>query len=282
MVQGRITKENQKFFLDSEQIPGVQTYRAEYSTNAQPLKYLSAQSFIHAPQGTSRGGVSLNANLISDDLILPYTGDFGCNGFLLQSRDDSTENFSFISGYLTSYTTRYTFGQLPDINAEFLVLGDIGRVDVGGMPNNAQVQLNTIYTGKSNLVMKIPGPGGVSINLDDFTTNRVIGYDISIAVARNAVYKLGQREPAAVRILYPITMTCNFQIEMNDYVAKSSFSYPCAPKVQNLNISVRSFAGYDTIVSYSMPDALLTSESTSASAKGNRIINAEYTCLRKR
>ena len=123
--QDRITRESQRFFLGTGEVVGNQSVNFSYDSSFQPLQYLGAGSTKFSPAGPMVGSVSVSTLLISDDQLLQFTGNFGTNGFLLRSRTNTNENVSFVSGYLTSYTSRCSIGQIPEIGANFSVFGNI-------------------------------------------------------------------------------------------------------------------------------------------------------------
>jgi len=270
----RITKDAQRFFLGTGEIYGCQNVNYSYDSSKQALQYLGAASTSWTDVGPKVGNVSTSVLLIGDDQFINYTGDYGTNGYLLRSRTNTNQNVSFVSGYLSSYSSRCSIGQAPQIDSKFEVFGDIGTLD----PLNDSVysQLNIISTGAQNALLKIASPGSISINLNEFITNRVQSYDLQINVPRNAYYILGQVLPKYVKINWPIEITLNFSIDKNDYINSNLNSFIAVPKINNIVLSIADYDTNNAIVSYAFNNMILSSQSISSEISKNTSINLQY------
>lgn len=269
-------RENQHFFLNTTEIFGIQNIEASYSQNVFPLKFIGMGKPVMVPDGPLKSQCNLECLAINSDPFIRLTGNTGFNGYIVKGRDNTNENFSFTSGYLTSYNSKCSIGEIPQIGAAFTVFGNMGRLN-SGESSYVSGQLATISGGSSSLSMAVAGPGSITLNLDDFLTNRVLSYDLSINVNRNAIYPLGTRAPTAVEINYPIEILVNFQFAMNDYVPQNLYSFPLTPKVKNLSLVLRAFDTNNLITSYVFNDLFLTDESQSAGTDGSSaVINASY------
>lgn len=273
---GRITRENQHFFLGNIELPGLQSVEMNYSINAKPIKHLGQNGTVnYVPAGAQVGDVSLSAYLISDDQIINYTGLNGVNGYLLQNQTNTGSNFSFTSGYLTSYVSKCAIGQIPQIDAQFKVLGNIGRIN--GSESQDVVNNFTYFQGNnSNLLLKVPGPGSININIDDFTTNRVNSYSLGITIDRHPFYILGQRNPNKVEINWPIQVEGKFQIEVNDYTPFTIKNYPMTLRSKNLTITISDYNTNNTISTFSFNNVKLMSEAYRMTENANAVIDITY------
>ncbi len=274
IIQKNLPRENQLLFLGTEQLPGVQDVRMDFGPPVAPFNFLGAQSVRHMPQGERIGNVNISTLSISDDILLPFTGNTGTNGYILRERTNSVDNLSFISGYLTNYSASYSVSQPLQISATFSTYGNIGKLT--SFPSHLQNDLNVIAGGQSNRILKIPGPGSISLSLSDFTTNRVLAYDLSISVPRKPIYSFGNSTPDRVEIIWPLEVNCNFDIEVNDYSATTINDFPVNPKNQNLTITVNAFDTNDPITTYQFNDLMLISESHSAAVNGVQMVRLGY------
>ena len=237
--------------------------------NNQALKFLGMANTAQLPKGGSVGNISLSTLMIAADSLLSLTGDAGFNGFILKSRDSFAENFSFASGYLTSYISRYSLGQIPTIEMSALIFGDMGRNRSKSMP-----ALNTAAQG-----LKIPGAGSIDISFADFETNRVTSYDININVNRTPVYSIGNKSPVAVYRSNPIEVTCAFQIEISNYAYNRIKDYPENKVMENLSLTVKDFNTNQAITSYSFSNLELVSQSYNTSVDSDATLNLQYKTL---
>ncbi len=274
---GRVTRENQHVFIGTAEIPGVQSIRADYEANASPLRLLGSRTTLNVPRGAQGGSVSINTLLISDDLLAPLTGDYGVNGYIVRDRDEFAPNtIAFTSGYLTSYSVRYGIGQLPEISTQIAVLGTIGEIPFSQysaemITDSAVIRLNTPTS-----VLKIPGPGSITLNLGDNTTNRVTSYELNLKVNRNPSYMLGASVPYRVDTDWPIEALCSYRIELDNYQMQTSRAWLSSPKMHNLNISVKTANLQTNIATYSIPNMLLYSEAYDSTVEGMVTLTAQY------
>lgn len=276
-----ITRESQRFFIDSNEIPGIQTLQIQYDINASTLKFLGGNNPIEIPKGPQVGKASCSTFLISDDTLLSYTGDIGFNGYLIKNTNDFTNNFYFNSGYMTYYHSQCSIGQIPTVDANFDILGDVGYLriyETSSFLNSDKIanDLNNIMTVTPTGKLKIPSYSNVNISLDGISSSRVLNYDLSINIPRNPIYALGSRYPIAVKINYPIEVSCNFRIELGEYNANQLNNFPLNQNRRNLNINISDFYTNNQILNYSFNQLLLLSENYISNSEGNVILEAKY------
>lgn len=269
----RITRENQRFFINSTEIPGIQSVDASYDIGFSPIQYLGMSGPVN---GTVRraqvANFNVNALLISDDLFINYTGSTGFNGYLLTSKDNITNNFGFTSGYLNSYSSSYSIGQIPTVTAGIFAYGNAGKINLLDAAND----FNNIQTSSSNLLLKVPGPGSVSLNMDEFLYNRLNYYSIDINCSKTPYYSIGNRNPTTVDINWPIEVICSFQIELDAYEANSFKDFPFNNNLRNLELTVNDFNTNIQIATYQFNNLVLTAESRKASIDGGLTANLQF------
>lgn len=275
ITNNRIGRDLQRFFINSTEIPGIQSVKVDYALTNAPFVYAgmkAPQGVQNLPKGVSLGSVNLSSFLISDDLLLPLTGSAPVNCYILRSRNNSQNMVVAQSGVLTNYSASYKLNQLPQINASFAVYGAVGTY------SDAIVQsdLQTIQNGYSNAVLKTAGPGCVSISLNNFQTNRVLGYDLSLNCPRNGIYELGQTLlPKAIFSSNPIEVNCSFEIEIDSYnLSNPRASY--VPGAANLTLAIKDFFSNDPITTYSFSNLFLNSEVYNTSVDNNTTVQASY------
>lgn len=260
-----LTRENHHFFVNTTEIPGVQTIRAEYSNNSRLLKALGLSKNNTIPDGFQQGTVSVNSLLLSSDQFIGFTGDLGFNGYLYNNKNDNPL-LAFNSGYLTNYSCQYSYGSLPTIDANVTVFNFLGKP----LSDSLRIGQN-----QSSLPLQIPGLG-ISLNINDFQTNRVLAYTINLACPRTPIYPLGSRLPSYVKLSKPIEVTCNFQIEVNDYWMKSFSDYPFTHKVENLALGIKTYNTNETITNFNFNNLEMQGEALESSINNAQTINVQY------
>lgn len=267
-------RENQQFvFLNGDLLSGCQSANLSYQTVQSPIKYLGMQGqVLDAPNGTESSNLSVSNLLLCKDFLIHFTGNSGINGSIVKGLFETGDNFSFQSGYLTSYNSRCSIGTIPTTEANFIIFGKVGKLNINDIPS--YFEGITGYTG--NYPLKIASPNSIEINIDDFLTNRVLSYDLSIEVPRNPIYINGLRIPINVFINGPIEVTCSFQIDKNDYQSKKNQDYPCDKKYQNLILKLKDFYTNEIISEFNFSGMQLISENYTSSSNGNPTIGLIY------
>lgn len=277
---GRRQKEDVHFFLNSTEIPGIQSINENYELNSSPLNYLGVSNCRYAPRGPYKGSFNLNSLLITDDQFINLTGITGFNGYVVKDKTAvSADNFSFTSGYLNSYTQRCSVGQIPSLDIGVDVYGNIGNISRKDKNNPSSVldaDFGIMRNATSQFLLKIADPGSLSLSLDEFTNNRVLSYTLDIKVNRLATYPLGTSYPKSVDTIFPIQVNATFQIEQATYKASALRNYPQTQKIQDLTITANEIEGGQAFLNYSFKNMNFMGESYGASVDGAPTINLNY------
>lgn len=272
-----INKDNQKLFLGSGQVFGAQSIEGGYELNETPLKFIGSRSFIKLPAGVQMGTISMTALVANKDPFIKCISEETFNGFVLKDTNNIDDNYSFYSGYLTNYTSSCSVGEMPQVAASFSVLGDLGKIPTGEFPAPALTELRHIRDHPNQgSITKISTPSNVEITLDDFTTNLVNSYQISIDIGRQDHYIMGNRFPHTILINYPILVNVSFEIIANDYSLSSFRGFPCKSNLKNFDIKIKEDKTDSIITSFAFSGMQLVSESYAVNTENNLIIRALY------
>ena len=122
----------------------------------------------------------------------------------------------------------------------------------------------------------IPYDVSISINIDDFQTNRVQSFNIDIQSQKFPIYNMGARQPSRVDIVYPIDVTCQFTFEVGNYESPQITDSPRYPIIEDLSLVVNDYKTDANIVTYNFNNLNLMSEDYSISAEGNNIVTVTY------
>ncbi len=273
-----LNREDHQVFIGSGQVFGVQSVSTSYTVPEQPMEVVGSNRIIPIPTSSQVGEVSLSAMSVDKDPFIQCISDQSFNGYFLKDQNDFGKHYyAFNSGYLLSYSNSCSVGQVPTMEANFRVVGDMGRIPTGEMATDAQGEVEYIKnTTKTDPVFKFPTASTIEITLDDFKTNLVQNYQISINIPRKDYYKLGGRKPHTVKVDYPIVAQVNFTIEINDYSGNLISSYPCKQKLKNFEINLKNHKTRDLITQFAFSGATLVSENYSADTDQNARITATY------
>lgn len=260
----RVTKGQQLFLINNTPIPGVQSITSDYNNNAYFLNHIGLKSSVFSADSNYVGNVNVNALLTNTDQFISYTGNLGFNGYIIESAQNTNKNYSFTSGYLTSYNQRCSIGEIPQVSMGINVFGNMGRTN------------NTITANESDLLLKIPGPGSITLSFSEFDTNPLTSYNIAITVPRIPIYTLGSSAPSEINTQYPIQVTAEFDINLSDYSPKLLQAYPFDQTRKNLTLTVKDYITDSTINTYTFNNMLLVGESYDADVSKNTVMTLKY------
>jgi len=290
----RLRRENQRFFINTNEVRGTQSVSFNYAIPTAPLLHIGqtgTQRLVNGPYG---GNASVSAHLLTGDPFLKYTGEAPFNGYLFETEDGRSLNgdaidIAFTSGFLNSYTVNCAIGQIPMLDAQIQIAGNIGKLPSGESTSSRVSSDYSIIssTEDKDFSLKIADPRSLQLNIDDFETNRLNSFNIAFEIQRTPVYSVGEKMPIKCFVNYPISVSCNFQIDLDahDLRSKSGYShktlrdFPCTQHTENLTLTFYDHYTESQIVQYSFTDLLLISQNHAANIDGNVVANLTYQAL---
>jgi hypothetical protein len=121
--------------------------------------------------------------------------------------------------------------------------------------------------------LKIAGYNSISINLDEFNTNRVLSYSLDIQTPRTPVYAFNDKSPSEVVSDSPLDVTMQFSIEVDDYKIKNMRFIPEETVFKDVSLIINENNSTSNIQTFSFSDMILVSEQYSADSNSNVQIN---------
>ena len=80
-------------------------------------------------------------------------------------------------------------------------------------------------SGNATSAIDIPSQGSISITCDNITSNRVIGFDYNASFNYKPYYTIGSEHPADVKYISPSTYNASVQLEIDDVMPKSGYTF---------------------------------------------------------
>ena len=273
---GSVRSDERHLFLGQLEVPGVQDARFEFNNGMSSISALGLIAPRFAPRGLQAGTISVSAMLISDDVFLSFTGASGINAYLIGNDKSSlSPNFSASECYLTSYSARYAVGEVPQIECTFSVYGNMAQFAPNHFPQEFQRDISYLKTGFSNLELKIPGPGTISVNASGIESNRLQSYEIRLECQREPLFEPGNRMPYRVELVHPITARCSFRFDLADMIPQSLKDSPPG-QIFDLNIGISGIYPYRGIANYSFSSLQHVSQSIDTNVNGSQSLILEY------
>ena len=293
----RLRRENQRFFISSTEVRGTQSVQLSYAVPATPLRHIGQTGvYSEVAEGPYVGSFSTSTLFIQNDPYIAYTGDFITNGYLHETEHGKatsadTLDIAFTSGVLSSYTFNCSIGQIPRIDAQFAVFGNMGPLTSANANSsvfNSEISSQTTTTSAADngkdFTLQIADPRSLRISMDDFESNRLNSFSININVGRRPIYALGESTPVKICRDFPIEVQCSFQIDMDAHDLRSKTGYehkvlrdfPCSPHTENLTLQLFDHNTDGLLQTYSFTDLLLVSQSQGANIGGNSTATLTY------
>lgn len=276
----KISLGDQLFFINSNPVAGVQSIQYNMATNVSNLQYLGQKKYNSYANGIQGGSVNIDQVVISDDIFYPMTGASGCNGYVILNVNDTSKNYSFASGYMSSYSVRGSIGSPIQISVGFDIFGPIGTLS-----NSDHAQISNDFTNISSHSyvdpdMKFAHPQYTSITTNKISDNRLQDFQINLTIPRSPTFYLGNTEPSHVERNGPITVDCSFQYEIDNYTMMKSKTNSVNRSFDDISIALKTKSG-STIQTYTFNDIELISEDFSSANNGNASVSSKYQKLIK-
>ena len=233
----RIRRENQRLFFDGGEVHGVQSATLEWDNQLNLLRHVGMYNRPRAilPFGPGRSSFSASTYICEVNSISAFGTLY--NGVVVQNVSDTSNNYGFVSGMLSSYTTRCSVGTIPQSDYEFEIFGQAGLISTADSPHIAS-QFALINAASNNFSPIITGPGTLSINLNDFTTNRLQSIQITQTAKNTPQYIVGQRMPIRIDTDGTQQFNVSLTFEPDTYIPKKLWDFPCDSSYQSIIMNI--------------------------------------------
>jgi hypothetical protein len=207
----------QIFYLGGTGVSGIRNISAGYTVGQKQIRALGAGFVREVIAEPLRGEFSMTRDMLYQDPVLDLTGEYPVSGTLLHDveLDGDEKVYGFNTGYLTSYSINCDVQDVPTIETTFAVFGQMGSgVREGELDYSGVAPLQNLgMVNHESVFLTYNGSG----------TNRAVSASQSYGINRIPIYTLDQKTsqtdyaPSEVLTEYPIEITTNFTIEMDDY-----------------------------------------------------------------
>lgn len=247
-----------RFFAAGQELSGIESVTIGYGQQPNIIKPLGSSQGATVVNGETQKTLSISRNLIYNDPLLAYTG----NLVLDASINYENSSYGFKSGYMNSYMVNCAIGSVPKVTTNFIIYDDL-------------VEGANSFGNNTHPPISIPHQGTISIQCDNSTSNRVVGFDYSIKNSFKPLYTIGSKLPSRVEFLPPVEIGASIQIEVDDAFLENSSNFLTLRQNKSVYIVVN---GRDnsTIQTLLIPNASLISEQLSASADGVLKLTLNY------
>lgn len=275
----------QTVIIDSVALSGVSSVDGSYGITERPIK-VAGVGFIDAfVEGPTEGTFSISRQMVSRDPLLTLTpsenyayDDTYISGAILFEND--TRGFGFTKGRITRYSVSCNVGQLPEINTNIRVFGDLGS---GVMMTPASVEHPPI---------QFPNQASISVTVSDFTTDAITSFNYSRGLNLVPLYAIpkgtssdwsagtaasyANEDPIQIDTQYPIETDISFTMIAEDYQARQMKDKFKGASKTDVVIDIKDGQDGSMINSFTGKNVRLIGETTNASVEGELQISLSY------
>lgn len=259
MVYKRNIYQDQQVFLNGVELKGVQSFDGSWSVPNSPM-IAAGYGYVGSEiEGELVGEVSVSRNIITGQD--PVTGMIGSmvSGYLLYGVDQQkNKSFNFNNGYINSYSSSCSIGEVATSDFSLTSYGNIGS---GVITDTSYQDINPIVATANSM----------TLNTSFGSTNAIQSYDLSFSLDVTPVYKMGDMfVPSKYEVASPITVSTNFEIFANEYEIKNLIDAVCSSEfVENISFSLNEKCNSNPIRSFTLNNAKLTSSNITAGIGNN-------------
>jgi hypothetical protein len=259
-MYGRTTYKDNKLFLNNQEISGVIGFEGSMEI---PLNYVNVLGGYHGTvekDGQDSKSVTITKYLTPNDPIRNFTGEAFCNGLLIYNN----KNYSFNSGYLTNYSINCSAGEISTVVANFDVYGLIGGQILPNFVSNSQIDS-----------LPVSHFGNIHITTEEGSTNRIVGFTLSIASNRLPMFLLGSQYPKEVHLNKPVEINLELEVEIDDYECNNIQTILCGPK-KNIILELKNCDNTIIMETFNINDVRLVSESFNSDLESANTVSLNY------
>jgi hypothetical protein len=234
----------QIFYLGGTGYSGIRNISAGYSVGQKSVKVLGAGFVRDVIAEPLRGEFSMTRDLLYQDPVLDLTGEAPISGTLLYGVELNTpayktveQVYGFNTGYLTNYSINCDVQDVPTIETTFAIFGQMGSGEREG-------ELD--YSGTAPLQnLGFVNHEAVFLTYNGSGTNRAVSVSQTYDINRVPIYTLDQKTsesyyaPSQVLTEYPIEITTNLTIEMDDYETANMIDNIRSGNYQTVGVEIR-------------------------------------------
>lgn len=265
-MYGQVANYENKFYINGQELLGIESLDVSYShsSNVNNLLGFFDTTFSTAIGQTTISGpvsqkASITRNIIYTETFFAYVA---VNESFSGSLNYNNNNYGFRSGYMDDCSISCAVGSVPKITTNISIYDEL----VTGSKNaSGSLSTPTIY---------IPNQGSISLTCDQSTTNRVVGFDVSLKANRQPIYSIGSKLPTEVVSRF-VQYSASVQIDVDDAFLSSSLSFLSGIQNKTVSFSIRGRTG-NLLQQITIPNASLVGESLSSSADGGVKLTLNY------
>jgi hypothetical protein len=269
MAYGRNFYPDQQVFIGQlgssvEELKGVQSFDGGWSVPYEQMMAAGHDYIGNEVNGELVGEVSVSRSIVSSED--PVTGLLNgpVSGYLVYGTTQSYDKvFNFNRGYITSYDSSCSLGDVASCDFGLTAYGGIGKIS-----NESRS-----YTA---ITPTVATANNIAVTTDFGSTNAIQSYSLSIAFDRAPVNKIGESfSPTDFTTNLPVVANVSFDFLVNDFEAQNVRESICGDFTSNLILALNTCPG-SNIRTFTLNNASLLDTSLQAGIGDNMTVSVTY------
>lgn len=257
---GHIANYENFFFIDGKKVIGIEDLSITYSNSPKIFNPLGPTNGVTLSSGPTTQQASFTRNMLFDDPLLAYTGMLTASG----SFHYGANIYGFKSGSLNEYMVNCAVGTVPKITTNFSIYDEM----VSSTKNaSGAISPPTVYP---------VDQGSISIICDNYTSNRVVGFDLAVSKKEAPIYRVGNKNPVEIVLVEPLSFSATVQIDVDDAVLKNAWHFLDEKSNKTVSLSVKSKDKTQDLFYMPIPNASLISETLTSNGNGGVKLTLNY------
>jgi len=266
MVYSRNIYEDQQVFINGQELKGVQAFDGSWSVPNNNMLAAGYEFVGSEIEGELVGEVNVSRNIVTGhDPITGIMHDT-VSGYLLYGPDQSKNNsFNFNNGYINSYSSSCSIGEIATCDFSLTAYGNIG----------SGIITDTSY---DEITPVVATANSMTLNTSFGSTNAIQSYNLDFSLDTRPIYKMGDMfVPSKFEVSTPITVSTSFDIFANEYKIKNLIDAICSNDfIENISFSLNQKCNSIPIRTFTLNNAKLVSSSISASIGDNLSVSLSF------
>ncbi len=248
----------------TEEIKGVQSFDGSWSV---PYEQMMAAGYDYI--GNEVGGELVGEVSVARSIVQsgdPITGliNSPVSGYLIYGKNESYDKvFNFRRGYITSYDSACSLGEVASCDFGLTAYGGIGKI-------------NSETRSYAEITPDVATADNITLTTDFGSTNAIQSYALGIAFDRSPVNKIGEVfEPTDFTTNLPVVANISFEVLVNDYEVQNVRDVICGDFTSNLVIALNKCGGTN-IRTFTLSNASLIDSSIQAGIGSDMTLSISY------
>ena len=269
MAYGRNFYNDQQVFLGEQgssasELKGVQSFDGSWSL---PYEQMIAAGYNFAGNeinGALVGEVGVSRSIVEGADFITGLLDASLSGYLIYGKNESYDKtFNFSQGYINSYESSCSIGDVASADFNLTVYGNIGKLN---SESRTYTPITPQVANASNIVLTTPFG----------STNAIQSYSLNLDFSREPIHKIGDMMiPSEFVTDVPVVAKITFEALVNDFESEELRDAICSGFSGDLGIQLNTCNG-TPIRNFTLNNAQKIDESLSAGIGDDMSLNVSY------